>query len=113
MVVGMQLRRLVDEFSTMSPNELIAIQAAVETTRKQVWSELHAFEDSLATYIYDLGLHITAGSFHESVSMARQLAWHLRALFTAHQSIHTLYTQHDLSNQKGKSLKGTPSIDNR
>lgn len=101
MVVGMQLRRLVDEFSTMSPNELIAIQAAVETTRKQVWSELHAFEDSLATYIYDLGLHITAGSFHESVSMARQLAWHLRALFTAHQSIHTLYTQHDLSNQKG------------
>lgn len=90
-----------DEFSTMSPTELVAIQTAMETARKQVWTELHAFEDSLAAYIYDLGLHVTAGSFHESVSMARQLAWHLRALFIAHQSVHTLYTQHDLGNQKG------------
>ena len=89
----------------MNPAELITLQTAMETTRKQVWNELHAFEDSLATYIYDLGLHITAGSSHESVSMARQLAWHLRALFTAHQSIHALYTQHALSNQKGDACK--------
>ncbi|KAI9323802.1 hypothetical protein BX666DRAFT_2108646 [Dichotomocladium elegans] len=83
-------------YITLSPGELIEMQQAMEKKRTQLWKELRDFENSLATCIYDLALHITAGSYQESVTTVTQLAWHLRTLLSAHQSIHAIYRDNQI-----------------
>lgn len=79
--------------------QLRRTQAEMDQRRKQVWEEMRAFEDSLATCIWDMALHITAGAVAECLQMASQLTWHLKILLAAHQAIHH---RDDSKAQEGK-----------
>lgn len=83
----------------MSPDQLYQVQEAMERKRKQVWAEMGVFEDSLATCISDMALHISASAYQDGVQMAGQFAWHLKVLFQAHKSIHDIYS---LRNESSK-----------
>lgn len=91
----------------MSPEQLMRIQVEAEKTRKLVWTELRAFEDSLATCLSDMALHITARVYQEGTHMANQFVWHLKILLNAHQVTHQLYAQF---NKQSKLLGSTRMV---
>lgn len=75
-------------FAPSVEEQLRKVQSEMDQRRRQVWEEMRAFEDSLATCIWDMALHVTARSVAEGLQMASQLTWHLKVLLTAHQAIH-------------------------
>ncbi|ORY93100.1 hypothetical protein BCR43DRAFT_496321 [Syncephalastrum racemosum] len=95
------------DFGLMSPDQLYQVQEAMERKRKQVWAEMGVFEDSLATCISDMALHISASAYQDGVQMASQFAWHLKVLFQAHKSVHDIYSLRNKSTAECDALSRT------
>ena len=70
-----------------------------ETMEKKVyriWSILSSFEESSASCISDMLLHVSNGSYYEGVIVARRFIWHVDILFGAIDSLATLILQNGL-----------------
>lgn len=80
----------VDNDSVKTAIEIREQQVAVEEKVKRIWSDLSAFEESSATCISDMLLHIAAGAYQEGVRMANQFVIHLEVLFSALDKVGSL-----------------------
>ncbi|KAI9248063.1 hypothetical protein BDA99DRAFT_252600 [Phascolomyces articulosus] len=74
----------------MDPKRLQQVQALVEQKVNRIWTDVSAFEESSATCISDMLLHVAAGASMEGLRMAAQFVTHLEVLFTALDWIHTI-----------------------
>ncbi|CEG71946.1 hypothetical protein RMATCC62417_07586 [Rhizopus microsporus] len=78
-------------------NELIEFQAAMEKVVNRVWTDLSSFEESAANCISDLLLNVAAGSYNETIRIARQFIMHLEVLFNAIDFIEMHLVKHQQS----------------
>lgn len=68
-------------------------QTQMEKRAKRIWTDLSAFEESSATCISDMLLHVAAGAYSEGLRMANQFVAHLEVLFSALGKSHTVLVQ--------------------
>lgn len=81
-------------------DELIEFQAAMEKVVNRVWTDLSSFEESAANCISDLLLNVAAGSYNETIRIARQFIMHLEVLFNAIDFIEMHLVKHQQSKKK-------------
>ncbi|KAI9484416.1 hypothetical protein BDB00DRAFT_878897 [Zychaea mexicana] len=67
----------------MDARQLQEVQVLVEKKVNRIWTDLSAFEESSATCISDMLLHVAAGAYVEGLRMAAQFVTHLEVLFSA------------------------------
>ncbi|ORY92273.1 hypothetical protein BCR43DRAFT_86974 [Syncephalastrum racemosum] len=68
-------------------------QTQMEKRAKRIWTDLSAFEESSATCISDMLLHVAAGAYSEGLRMANQFVAHLEILFSALDKSHAMLVQ--------------------
>ncbi|KAF7728777.1 hypothetical protein EC973_005615 [Apophysomyces ossiformis] len=91
--------------TTLSPSRYKEIQNAMETQISQIWTDLSSFEDSSATCISDMLLHVAAGAYIESLRMANHFVMHLEVLFAALDGMHRVFMEHGEVPQRIKESK--------
>ncbi|KAI8384769.1 uncharacterized protein BYT42DRAFT_612443 [Radiomyces spectabilis] len=74
--------------------ELREVQMATEHEVNRIWTDLSAFEESSATCISDMLLHVAAGAYLEGLRMANQFVIHLEVLFAALDEMNKMLVQH-------------------
>jgi RhoGAP domain/LIM domain len=62
----------------------------------RIWSILSTFEESSASCISDMLLHVSNGSYYEGVIVARKFIWHVDILFGAIDSLASLVVRSGL-----------------
>ncbi|KAI9315579.1 hypothetical protein BX666DRAFT_1957061 [Dichotomocladium elegans] len=67
----------------MTADRLRESQNETEKKIKRIWTDLSAFQESSATCISDMLLHVAAGAYVEGLRMAGQFISHLEVLFSA------------------------------
>ncbi|KAI8144759.1 hypothetical protein BJV82DRAFT_58435 [Fennellomyces sp. T-0311] len=80
---------LSEDPTKMDPQRLIEVQTLFETKANRIWTDVSAFEESSATCISDMLLHVAAGAYIEGLRMAGQFVTHLEVLFSALDCINT------------------------
>ncbi|KAI8384965.1 uncharacterized protein BYT42DRAFT_281393 [Radiomyces spectabilis] len=71
------------DVSLLTADELREAQTAMEDKVYRIWTVLTAFEESAAACISDMLVHVSEGSYVESVRMADYFIAHVDVLFTA------------------------------
>ena len=74
----------------MDVHRLIEVQALFESKAHRIWTDVSAFEESSATCISDMLLHVAAGAYFDGLRMAGQFVTHLEVLFSALDCINCL-----------------------
>lgn len=74
---------LVEDPKSMNAKRLQEVQSLVEKKVNRIWTDVSAFEESSATCISDMLLHVAAGAYIEGLRMATQFVTHLEVLFSA------------------------------
>ena len=69
----------------------------------RIWSVLSAFEESSASCISDMLLHVSNGAYVDGVLVAKRFIGHVEILFTATDSLNSLITvRHAKGKKRGK-----------
>ncbi|KAI7849537.1 hypothetical protein BDC45DRAFT_271959 [Circinella umbellata] len=72
-----------EDSKLMDPKRLQEVQNLIEKKINRIWTDVSAFEESSATCISDMLLHVAAGAYIEGLRMATQFVTHLEVLFSA------------------------------
>ncbi|KAG0174295.1 hypothetical protein DFQ30_005069 [Apophysomyces sp. BC1015] len=75
----------------MDPATLYEKQMTMDRKRNQIWTDMSAFEESSATCISDILVHVAAGAYQDSLFMANQFMKHIQALSAAFDTISMTY----------------------
>ncbi|KAG0177687.1 hypothetical protein DFQ29_004521 [Apophysomyces sp. BC1021] len=94
-----------DSLTTPTPSHHREIQDALENQISQIWTDLSSFEDSSATCISDMLLHVAAGAYLESLRMANHFVMHLEVLFAALDGMHKAFVEHGEVPQRANESK--------
>jgi hypothetical protein len=84
-------RPLISDKVTDDEREVVKEdEEAMEKKVYRIWSILSTFEESSASCISDMLLHVSNGSYYEGVLVARKFIWHVDILFGAVDSLASL-----------------------
>lgn len=61
-----------------------------------IWSTLSTFEESSASCISDMLLHVSNGAYIDGINVARKFIWHIDIQFSAIDSLAALIIKHGL-----------------
>ncbi|KAI9245033.1 hypothetical protein EDC94DRAFT_699585 [Helicostylum pulchrum] len=86
--------KIVQEYKAQSPLELLKVQREMEEKVISIWSVLSAFEESSAVCISEMLLHVSNGSYIESICLSERFLVHVEALFAGIDKIHSIYLEY-------------------
>ena len=90
-----------DESLEERRNQVRTDEEHMEEKVYRIWSTLSTFEESSASCISDMLLHVSNGAYMESVMVAKKFIWHVDILFGATDALDSLTVS--------QGLKGEPS----
>ena len=88
--------RLTDQVTDDEREVIKEDEEVMEKKVYRIWSILSTFEESSASCISDMLLHVSNGSYYEGVIVARKFIWHVDILFGAIDSLASLVVRSGL-----------------
>ncbi|RCI05046.1 hypothetical protein CU098_005861 [Rhizopus stolonifer] len=85
--------RYPQKYIPQTPYELIKTQKDTEEKVISIWSVLSAFEESSAVCISEMLLHVSNGSYLESICLSERFLVHVEALFAGIDKIAAVYQE--------------------
>lgn len=79
----------------MTVEDLRREQEKTEVKAQYIWSTLSGFEESSASCISDMLIHVSHGNYRDGVKMAEKFTIHVEILFTAIDRIEAHLNQNE------------------
>ncbi|CAO3696292.1 unnamed protein product [Rhizopus stolonifer] len=86
-----ETERYPNRSAPQTANELALLQKETEEKVVSIWSVLSAFEESSAVCISEMLLHVSNGSYIESICLSERFLVHVEALFAGIDKISSIY----------------------